>query len=215
MLLAAIGDIHGNLPALSAVLEEIDEMGIQTILNTGDCVVGGRWPNEVIDLLKDRNIPTCQGKMDRTVVRFIRKRKTLIKKYSEEEFSALEWTYENTHSDNLEFLRALPKQARITIESIQMCLCHGSPSGQSITLEEGDDIEKYRRQREIDPADIIICGRTHRSFSRMVDNTLFVNPGSIGISLRDELIATYVQINTEEEPWTVEPRSVPYKIEGF
>ena len=210
MIFAAIGDIHGNMTALNSVINEIDEMGIQTILNTGDCIVGAQWPDDVIELLHSRNIPTCQGAMDRAIVRFMKKRKSFIKKYSEETFNAMEWTFENTLSENLEFLRSLPKQERFCIDTINIFLCHGSPSGQSISLNEDDDVERFRRQREIEPVDIIICGQTHSPFYRMVDGTLFVNPGSVGMHSIKEKLASYALVNTEESPWTVELRSIQY-----
>ncbi len=73
MLMAALGDIHGNLPALQAVLDAIDAEGIQTVVNTGDTVVGYPWPDDVIARLRERDVPSAQSESDRTVFRLARK----------------------------------------------------------------------------------------------------------------------------------------------
>lgn len=207
MLCAAMGDIHGHLPALEAVLKDLDELGIQTLVNTGDCLVGGTWPNEVIQLLRERAIPSVQGQGDRNVMRFMRKQKTLVKKLSDGERAAMQWTFENTHGENLEFLRSLPRQLKLTVDSVRIYLCHASPSGPSVTLTEDDPTEKFQRQREIEPVDIIVCGHTHRPFFRWVDGTLFVNPGAVGAHPGEVAKAAYALINTEETPWSVELRT--------
>jgi len=210
MLIAAIGNIHGNLPALEAVLREIDDAGIQTIVNTGDCVAGHPWSNEVIDLLRERSIPTVQGEQDRLVARFERKRKSLARDISRDECARIQEAYEAARSENLEFLAALPKQLFLTIDGISVCVCHGTPQGQNDVLHEEDDIGRFRRLREAANTDIIICGRSHTPFSRVVDNTLFVNPGAVGISAEGPRQATYVTISTETEPWEALAYSLAY-----
>ena len=221
MLIAAIGNIHGNLPALEAVLGEIDDAGIQTIVNTGDCVAGHPWPNEVIDLLRDRSIPTVQGEQDRLVARFERKRKSLARDISRvggwtigshlrDEWARIQEAYEAARSENIEFLAALPKQLFLTIDGISVCVCHGTPQGRNDVLHEEDDIGKFRRLREAANTDIIICGRSHTPFSRVVDNTLFVNPGAVGISDGGPQQAIYATISTETEPWEALAHSVAY-----
>ena len=210
MLIAAMGDIHGNLPALEAVLREIDEMGVQTIVNTGDCVVGHPWPNEVIDLLRSRGVATVQGEWDRIAARFERKKARIEREIPAEDLAAIRETYEATHSRNLEFLAALPRELHLTVDGITVCVCHGTPQGQGDALHENDEIGKYRRRREVANADIIVCGRTHVPFSRSVDNTLFVNPGAVGISADGGRVAQYATISTEAAPWEAQTHSVPY-----
>jgi predicted phosphodiesterase len=210
MLIAAIGNIDGNLPALEAVLREIDDAGIQTIVNTGDCVVGHPWPDEVIDLLRGRNIPTVQGKQDRLVARFERKRRSLERDASADEFARIREAHEAARSGNIEFLAALPKQLFLTIDGISVCLCHGTPQNQNDALREKDDIGRFRRLRETANTDVIICGRSHTPFSRIVDNTLFVSPGAVGISAEGSRQAKYATISTETEPWEALAHSVAY-----
>lgn len=109
MILGAFGDVRGNISALEKVLSSFDEEGIQTLVNTGDCVCGHSSPNEVIALLRSRNIVGVQGLWDRRVVRFQRKRETLRRTLNEKDFELLEEAYAAVSSENLEYLRSLPK----------------------------------------------------------------------------------------------------------
>lgn len=210
MYLAAIGDIHGNLPALEAVVAAIDDAGIQTIVNTGDAVVGHPWPNEVIALLRSRNIPSVQGELDRRVVHFLRKQETLRRKLSQDEFDALTKTFAAIQSNNLEFLRNLPRHRMLHVEGIDICVCHGTPTSQSDTLGEEDQPGKFRRVREMTNAHIVISGATHRPFSRTVDATLFVNPGAVGVATAGARTAVYAIVDTETEPWEARIQELSY-----
>jgi putative phosphoesterase len=206
MLIALIGDIHGNLPALRAVLDDIDNMGIQTVLNTGDTVVGYPWPNEVVDLIRQRNIPSVQGEKDRLASTFLRKAKQLRNKLPDDQYAPIEWTFEQLGSSNLEYLAGLPRQRRLTLEGIDLVLCHGTPGGgQTDSLLPDDDDEKFRRQREVANTPLIICGGTHSSFGRQLSDSYFADPGSVG-----QPQAVYTLLNTEETDWTTETRRIDY-----
>ena len=198
MYMAAIGHVHGNLPALTAVLDALDDEGILTVLNTGDSV-GGSMSNEIVEVLRERNVLSVLEEADRRVVHFLRKRATLQKKCSPEEFAALEQAFESLHPENIEYLRSLPRSKTYEFEGIHILLCSGTPSNPAGTLSEDDSEDMFRRQREIANADIIIGGGTHDAYARTVDGTLFVSPGACG----QEHIATYALIDTEVQPWTV------------
>lgn len=211
MILAALGDIHGNLPALEAVLAAIDSAGVQTVLNTGDCVVGQPWPNEVIELLRERDILSVQGELDRLALRFLRKRNTLSDRGLDAAMlDAIRETHETTRSANIEFLRGLPRCRVVTIDGIPIALCHGMPASQSDSLEADAPETKFRRQRETTGARIIVSGRTHKAFARMVDDALFVNPGSVGVPTGKAQRARYALVSTEDEPWAADLRWAAY-----
>jgi putative phosphoesterase len=210
MYMAAIGDIHGNLPALEAVLSAIDDEGIQTIVNTGDAVAGQPWPNQVIELLRARNIPSVQGELDRRVVHFLSKQDTLRQRLTGEEFDLLEQTFAVIESQNLEFLRRLPRYRMLQVEGVDICVCHGTPTSQSDTLDEEDPAAKFQRVREFTNAQIVVSGSTHRAFSRTVDAALFVNPGAAGIPPPGARTASYAIIDTETDPWQARLLDVVY-----
>jgi len=210
MLMAAFGDVHGNWPALRSVLEAIDAEGIQTVVNTGDIVVGYPWPDEVVACLRERGIPGVQSESDRAVVRFARKTDTLRKHLAPDDFEAHAWAHEHLHSANIEYLRSLPKCLRLTVDAVDIAVCHGTPSSVRGTLEEGMDVARFQRERESANTPLVICSRTHQGFSRLVEETLFVNPGSVCPSPGTEPTASYAVISTETSPWSAEIRCVAY-----
>jgi len=204
MLLAVFGDIHGNFPAFEAVMKHIDGRGIQTIVNAGDSVAGFWWPNEVIEHLRMRRIYSVQGTMDRRAVLFQRGPIKTRTKLSEEVTRDIEWTHYHCRSDNLEFLRALPKRRMFAVEGFSVFVCHGSPTSQDDGLHDSDPDRAFKRQREFANTHIIISGQTHERFCRTVDDTLFVNPGSIGYDAQGLGTAHYAVIDTDVRPFSVE-----------
>ncbi len=197
MLMAALGAIRGNLAALEAALRAIDDEGIHTVVHTGDSVVGGGQPAEVLGLLRARAIPSVQGESDRDAARFARKEKSLRRTRDPETFEALRRAYESLRSDDIEYLAGLPRQRALTVDGVAICLCHGTPFSQAESLEAEGDPSVFRRVREAVNTDIVVCGREPTAFARWVDAALFVNPGPAAI----ECAAAYAIIDTECEPW--------------
>lgn len=210
MLVAAIGNIRGNIPALSAVLDEIDREGIQTIINTGDSVGWYPWPNEVLDALASFGVVSVQGTLDRMVVRFLRKTKTFRKKLRPEVFDALLWTYEHMASHNLELLGELPKSHELHLEDLWLQVCHGTLTSQTNALTAEDDDERFLRQREILPAHIFFLGGSDEPHHRLASDALFVCPGSVGGTADTLGTAHYCVVDTDQKPWRVDSRSVAY-----
>jgi predicted phosphodiesterase len=209
MLMAAIGRIYGNLPALDAVLGAIDQAGIQTVVHTGDCVVGHPWPNEVLDRLCERGIPGVQGDTDRWAARCLRKKGTLQRQLGADMFAAVERTFAALRSENIERLLDLPPSFTFRIDGVDVCISSGAPGRRAEALRAADDFAKFRRIRESTGAGVAVCGGPHGSFSRLVDDALFVNPGGVGAHGE----ASYALIDAEEEPWRAEIVSVEYDLE--
>ncbi len=209
MIVGIIGDIHGHLPALTAVLAQLDNAGVENLVNTGDCVVGNPWSGGVIDILRDRNIPTAQGLEDRQVVRFARRQGVRGGDAHGGQFDSIRRAFESLSSDQIEFLRSLPKLVTLKLDGVRIAAAHGTPGVQSRPLLVSDHADLFRRQRERTNADVIACGQTHQAFYRWVDGTLFVNPGAVGPPAGRPRPAQYALVDTESTPWGCEIKSVP------
>lgn len=214
MILAVIGGVRGNVLALDAVLDAVDAEGIERILCTGDVAVGYPWPNECIDRLVARAIPCVQGQSDRYVVRVLRKEAARRRRLSPQQVNDLAQAFHALDSRNLEYLRGLPKSTVVTVDGIDMMLCHGTPANPNEALSDTDNDQHFRRQREVSPAPIIVHGATDRPHVRMVDGTLFVNPGALGNDAERAGYASYAIVSTENEPWEAEIRFAPYDAEA-
>jgi len=162
--IAALYDIHGNVPALRAVLSEIGSVDV--ILVGGD-VVWGPWPSETMDLLRSLpNVEFIMGNTDRDAF----DRSTGKWKH------ANDWCAERLTDEQLAFLRSRP--ATFSIEGI--FFCHGSPRCDTDTITIGTPEERILKWCEGVEEKTIVCGHTHAQFERTIERLRVVNPGSVG-----------------------------------
>src|SRR2546429_9267909 len=111
---AVITDIHGNLPALQAVLGRLDELAIEHVYCGGDLVGYGPHPNEVCALLQERGIPTIYGNYDYAIARDLEDCGCASTTPHDSELvqQSVEWTPPPPHTPPKSFLRRLPSRSR-------------------------------------------------------------------------------------------------------
>jgi len=174
--IAIISDIHGNLPALQAVMADLRTRGAARVVNLGDHASGPLWPAATLDLLIEQDWLSIAGNHDRQ----------LVSQPPEEHGASDRYAYAELNERHLAWLAALPAQARL---SHDILLCHGTPASDSRYLLEtvahgrthaGTPAE-IRARLGVDPAPIVLCGHTHRPRSYQLDGTLIINPGSVGL----------------------------------
>ena len=192
MRVAALYDIHGNLPALHAVLTELS--GVDHVVVGGD-VVWGPWPQETMDVLRALpSVDFIMGNADRDV--FTRKEGDW--KHTND------WCADRLSDDHLAFLRGLP--ATTSIDGA--LYCHGSPQRDTdqITLLTPED----RILGWCDGFDerTVVCGHTHGQFERVVGDRRIVNAGSVGEPFGDR--GAYFAIF---EAGDVSLRLAPYDVD--
>ncbi|MDE3057905.1 MAG: metallophosphoesterase family protein [Bacteroidota bacterium] len=119
MKIAVISDIHGNLEALTAALSIVEERGIETTYCLGDIVGYGANPNECIDELRSRNIPSLLGNHDEVVLD-----RTRLKRFTKYAKIAAEWTESHLTAEHKEYLSRLP-----LVKTLAECtFVHASPN---------------------------------------------------------------------------------------
>ena len=170
-----ISDVHANLPALEAVLAELDAYSVDGIFNAGDLVCYGPFPNEVIRLLRDREIVSIHGNRDREIYEFPWKQEEYRANMHPLKFRAYEWTYDKLTTENLSYLRSLPECSSISVDSHKLLMVHEMPQLRANAPDT--EFEKVAASVE---EDIIAFGHTHVSFAREIAGKLFVNTGSVG-----------------------------------
>ena len=214
MKIAVIADIHANVTALRAVLDDIEQQNIEQIYCVGDLVGYGPFPNEVIALIRGKNIPTVMGNYDDGIgyMRFI-----CGCDYKDEKAQALgqesiTWTKQHTSEENKEFLRNLPVEIRFNVNDQRVLLVHGSPNRLNEYLFEDIPADYAADLIESNDADILICGHTHLSYHRELGCKHLINVGSVGKPKHGTPQATYVVIDFSGEV-KVEIRKVDYDFE--
>jgi predicted phosphodiesterase len=227
MRLAAVSDIHGNLDALEAVLDDIGRAGVDAVVNLGDIVSGPLWVAETADRLMAFGWPTIAGNHERQLLTFARDRMG-----PSDAFAAAA-----IGDAQRRWLAALPPTLRFADDVL---LCHGTPR---------DDLEPFletvegpapgiRAATEAEVAHragdalagvagaLILCGHTHLPRAvQLGDGRLVVNPGSVGLQAFDDdhpqpyIVenhtphARYALLARRRSGWQVELRAVPYDAE--
>ena len=193
MKIAAISDIHGNIYALMKVLEDIADQNVDQIVCLGDLVGYGPHPNEVIALIKGREIPCIKGNYDASVVdgeySFIRN--TTINSFS------LPWAINEVRISNKHYLDSLPLKLEYSINGVNIVFTHGSPEKiNEYLFENGENTIKTMQDFT---GDVLVCAHTHIPSCKKFDNKLFVNVGSVGKPKIGRPNPTYALINISND----------------
>lgn len=182
MRIGIFSDIHGNLPALQAVMADLVEQKLQTVYCLGDLVGYGASPNEVTERIRTEGMPTIMGNYDDGVA-FERSecgcayREPLEKELGDRSFA---WTKAQTSSENKAFLRTLLPEIRFIAENKRVLLVHGSPRKINEYLFEDRPLSSFQRLAVSSQADVIVFGHTHKPYVKEVDGVMFLNVGSVG-----------------------------------
>ncbi|MGZ8563509.1 MAG: metallophosphoesterase family protein [Candidatus Limnocylindria bacterium] len=212
MRIAVLADLHANLPALRAVLDDAAALGCDTAWCVGDVVGRGPHPAEVIDELRRLAIPTIQGNWDEAVG--LRREHPGVAWTSPEAEAggllSLAWTIERTTDEQRSWLRQLPAAHRFTVEGRSVLLFHGSPLRQSEYLWSDRPSRVFARIAA-DQGDELMCfGNTHEAFHRVVSKSHLVAAGSVGCGTLEDTTARYAVLDMVGAELMVNFRSVAY-----
>ncbi len=177
-IIALISDIHANKPALDAALKQIKQKKANIILNAGDSIGYGPFPNETLDTIKKKKIKTILGNYDEMVLK-VKKDPISLPKHPQKMFSAY-WTFQNLSEKNKQYLKQLPEKLQIKIANWHIIVVHGSPFSNSEYLDDKTPLKRLIEIANKTKANIIVSGHSHRPSHRIVQKTHFINPGSIG-----------------------------------
>ena len=224
MKYALISDIHANLPALEAVLADLVACSdIGATYHLGDLVGYAPWPDEVVQLLRERAIQGVAGNYDSTTATDYKHCGCKYEDARQEELSHLsyEWTRANVSADTKKFLGSLP--FRIDVRPLgghlagpRLVLLHGNPVLNTVYWTE-DRPDKFCRQMAESVSgksgDVIAFGHTHKPWHREIDGIHFVNTGSVGRPKDGNPRAGYVLVTIDGESTAVEFIRVDYDVQ--
>lgn len=223
MRYALISDIHANLPALEAVLENISERNdVAATYHLGDLVGYGPFPNETVEFLRARGIPGIAGNYDSTVAAGYKHCGCKYEDKQQEDLSHLsyQWTLRHTNDEVKRFLGGLP--FRIDIRPLG-----GHCAGPTLTLLHGNQVlntvyvhadrsdeflEKVGGAVSARAGDIVCFGHTHIPWHRTVAGVHYVNTGSVGRPKDGDWRAGYALIDFSDALTGVEFVRVEYDL---
>ena len=210
MRMAILADIHGNLPALEAVLGDLQQQAPDIVYLAGDQVNRCPWNREVMALISDMAWPAITGNHDLVIGR-INTPENRPPFTERDHFPTLWWTQEQLTAEQLITIRQWPLELRLAFDGLPpIRLFHGIPSNPFIGIlpEDPDAQISEQLQGIIEP--IIICGHTHRPLARTVAGWTIYNGGSVGIPYNSDPSAQYLLLDGVGANWQPTWRRVPY-----
>ncbi len=208
--LAVLSDIHGNLPALQAVLEDASRQAVDRFIQAGDYTGGPQAP-ECSKL--QRSLPgwMIRGNGELNLRRYEQGEAPAAWK-TDRQFSLLRWDHARLSRAELDFLYALPEQMVVRIEgAAPIRVVHGSPRSpyEQIFIEDTTVLDGALADTK---EAVLIFGHTHRAWSIRKNGQLAFNPGAVCGPLDGFAGAEYAILSWQEKGWQVEHRAIHYDL---
>jgi predicted phosphodiesterase len=224
MRYALISDIHANLPALRAVLADIDaRKDVDAIYHLGDLTGYAPWPNEAVALLREHRIPGVAGNYDSTVATDYKHCGCRADTPHEEELSHLsyEWTRAHVTAETKKYLGSLPFRVDIRplgghVSGPTITLVHGNQTLNTVYVTEDRPdsfLEKMAKDIGARAGDVICFGHTHKPWQRTVGGIQFINTGSVGRPKDGDWRACYVLLTIDQSAASVDFVRVSYDVD--
>jgi predicted phosphodiesterase len=184
MCIAALYDIHGNLDALEAVLEDVRQAEVDLIVVGGD-VLPGPMPRETLDCLLELDIPVqfIQGNGDREVLAQMAGAETEWFRNAPEQWrEPVRWSAQQLRPDHAQELAGWPATLRLEVRGLgDVLFCHATPRSDTEIFTRLTPEARLAPFFEGVNALLVVCGHTHMQFDRTIGKVRVVNAGSVGM----------------------------------
>lgn len=225
MKIALFSDIHANLPALEAFFKDVDARKPDAIYCLGDLVGYNIWPNEVIDEIRKRNIPTIAGNYDFGIGRNSDDCGCAYKTDQEKAFGKVSISFTNQiiNLESRNYLRTLPAHIKLEFQlnedKLNVLLVHGSPRKINEYLFEDRDEKSMLRIMQQSDAHIMCFGHTHKPYHRVLkdenNNLHAINIGSVGKPKDSDTRGGYVILSIDEKSSILNYESIKVEFIRF
>jgi predicted phosphodiesterase len=229
MKIALFSDIHANLPALEAFFINVDSRKPDAIYCLGDLVGYNIWPNEVVNAVRGRGIPTIAGNYDFGIGRTSDDCGCAYKTDLEKANGAVSISFTNKimNDDERAYLRTLPAHIKVEFQlnsdKLNLLLVHGSPRRINEYLFEDRDEKSLLRIMEQADADIMCFGHTHKPYHRVLNSGIHgqnhyrhaINIGSVGKPKDDNPQGGYVMLHVKDSSSILDKDSITVEFIRF
>jgi putative phosphoesterase len=219
MKIAIISDVHGNVVALEAVLEDLERQGwADQILFPGDMFAFGPAPHETLLILRQlKNTHFLLGNTDRYLLQGTYPSIMTDNSWQSQLLYSFYWTAERLGSDGLDFLKGLPPFQILQIGHQQILAVHGSPCSDEEGLTPKTTLEDVGTFSIAPQVTMLVGGHTHVPMDRVIGDRRVLNVGSVGLPFDGDPRACYVILSNlaaeGNQPPQVEFRRVAYDVE--
>jgi putative phosphoesterase len=215
MKVAVLGDIHGNIEALTAAYSAVQLLKPDKVYHLGD--LGGYSPfvNEVVDFLIEHDIEGVQGNYDEAVANDREHCGCKAEEPVQEEMAhrSFTWTKSHVSKKNKDYMKNLPTRIRFNAEGRNVWLFHATPNKNNIYWYEDRPDKFFREMAEKTDADVMVYGHTHKPYWKDFAGKVFVNAGSVGKPKDGDPRACVTLLTTTADKMNVEFLRVPYDVQ--
>lgn len=233
MRLAILADIHGNLPALRAVLADVEQLGVDGMIVAGD-FVDRPQPLEAVRAVQALGACVIRGNREDYVLAYTRQESPDHWRTSRQ-WIGVRWLHERLDPEALDYIGSLPEECVYAADgTASIRVAHASPGSMTKLLlpsHNPDAMELYRQAgllelrydrqaamsdvfAEIDEP-VLVCAHSHIPWKQEQDGRLIVNPGSVGIPINGDRRAQYALLTWKGGRWKAEHRAVDYDLEAI
>jgi predicted phosphodiesterase len=210
MRIAIISDIHGNLIALQAVLQDLEKQPpVDQLIVAGDLCLNGPCPREAIERVQALGCPVIQGNTDLEIV-------TQAPQRGEKKRTTVGWTREQIGADGIAYLAALPFSHHIANpQGSDLLIVHANPLNlEDAIFPNSSDAALHLLLGELDDnVGALAFGHLHIAYTRRWRHLLLVDVGSCGLPRDEDHRAAYAILDWQDNDWQAEIRRVPYDVQ--
>ncbi|MEE8523990.1 MAG: metallophosphoesterase family protein [Thermoanaerobaculia bacterium] len=205
--LAILSDIHGNVPALDAVLDDIAAQHVDEVLVGGDLVGRGPQGSTVVKRIRRLGFESIGGNHEDYLLAF-RRGEIPADWRTTEEWAAARWMAAELDVEDAAYVEALP----FSLARPGLRLVHGTPKSNRQGIGPWTEDAALRRQLGRVEESLLVCAHTHRPLIRELEDGMIVNVGSVGLPFNRDQRAQYAIFERGGDGWGVEPRQVAYDL---
>lgn len=211
--IAIIADIHANLFALDAVIEDLRGRQLDEVIVAGDVVGRGPQGNAVVHRIQELGWPCVRGNHEDYLLSFWRG--DIPDSWRiEEEWAASRWMADELDEEAIAFIDALPFSYRSNVAPA-IEVFHGSPNSHSEGIGHWTPKSRLLELLKAIEGSVLVCAHTHRPLKANTKDGLVVNAGSVGLPFNGDWRAQYAILEGNDDQWEVSFRRVSYPRDQF
>jgi predicted phosphodiesterase len=201
--IAVLADIHGNMPALEAVIAHIAASGVDEVVVAGDLVGRGPQGAQVVERVRELGWASVRGNHEDYMVNFARE---LVPAdwLTTEYWAASRWMAQGLSAEQIDYIAGLPDELAAASTKL-LRIVHGTPRSNNEGIGAWTDralLEEFMREQA--PVPTLVCAHTHRPYIARVGGGQVVNIGSVGMPFNGDWRAQYAIFTCDEERGEVE-----------
>jgi predicted phosphodiesterase len=211
--LAVLSDIHGNLPALEAVIADMQTFNVDHVVIAGDVVNWGPFSAEVMEIVTRERWAVIRGNNEFYLLDYNTPRQPA----HWSEYTLLAWLYEQLKGHHHNVIASWPDEISLRFpDAPTVRMFHGTPGNPWVSispLTPHDQIESLLQS--VDET-TIICGHSHLAMNRRGGKWHIINPGSVGVPLEGTpFVASYAILDGDESGWKPTFRRIPFESDAL